>query len=503
MASDGRTDIDLDSKQALILTIIASAILIITANQAVLMDCQESGDEYAYIISAKLFSMGKLSVPSPPHSMFFNYWHVINDGKYYGKYPPGWPFFLSLGMIAGIPMASNLAFGLLTLVVVYLMGEEFFSRGTGITAAVLMGISPYFIFNSASYFSHTSMLFFITLFTYVYLRNAESEKTVNYFVLGTALGTAFNIRPLDAVVIGACFFAHHALTVWLRFREGSLRSERLVNGGFVFVFGLGIFIAIFLLYNHVQTGNAFLMPFQKYSPKDSISFGLESGKLQTMESITTSLLKKLVVWVPYSPLIFIALACTKGRQRNTALLLFSTIIATLAAYSLYWADGLNQYGPRYLYSTASSIFLLTGAAFIKIKEKSNGAYYAFMAVALVYSIGLLVYTSPLYHEKLVSKKAMYDAVNERNISNAIVFHDWNHNFIPMPASDYIKNDLNFNEPVIYVMDLGDKNRLLMKDYPSRSYYTWKCRLSYGMIGWLDFEARKITKCTLDAVKTSG
>lgn len=496
-------DVNLDSNRALVLTLMASAVLIITANQAVLMDCQESGDEYAYIISAKLFSMGKLSVPSPPHSMFFSYWHVINDGKYYGKYPPGWPFFLSLGMIAGTPMASNLAFGLLTLVVVYLMGEEFFSRDTGITAAVLMGISPYFIFNSASYFSHTSMLFFVTLFTYVYLRNMESEKTVNYFILGATLGIAFNIRPLDAVVIGACFFAHYALTVWSRFREGSLRAGRLFHGGFIFVFGLGVFIAIFLLYNHVQTGNAFLMPFQKYNPRDSISFGLESEKLQMMKSLTASLLKKLVVWVPFSLLIFIALACTRGRQKNTAILLFSTIIATLAAYSLYWADGLNQYGPRYLYSAASSIFLLTGAAFIKIKEKSNGAYYAFMAIALVYSIGLFVYTSPLYHEKIVSKKAMYDAVTERNISNAIIFHGWNHNFIPMPAGDYIKNDINFNEPVIYVMDQGDKDSMLMKDYPSRSYYRWNCTLTYGVIGWLDFGARKITKCTLDAVKNSG
>jgi hypothetical protein len=62
-----------------------SFIAIIFANQIVLRDFPNSADEYSYIISAKIFALGKLSVPSPLHKEFYDTFNVVNDGKFYGK----------------------------------------------------------------------------------------------------------------------------------------------------------------------------------------------------------------------------------------------------------------------------------------------------------------------------------------------------------------------------------------------------------------------------------
>jgi len=68
-----------------------------------LRDFPNSADEYSYLISAQLFSEGRLWVPSPEPREFFNFFHVINDGRYYGKYSPGWPLILSLGVLLNTP----------------------------------------------------------------------------------------------------------------------------------------------------------------------------------------------------------------------------------------------------------------------------------------------------------------------------------------------------------------------------------------------------------------
>jgi hypothetical protein len=93
-----------------------------------LRDFPDSGDEYAYMISAQLFSEGRLWVPSPEPREFFRQNHVINDGHYYGKYPPGWPLILSLGVLLKAPWLINPLCGMLTLVLIHRMAQENFSR---------------------------------------------------------------------------------------------------------------------------------------------------------------------------------------------------------------------------------------------------------------------------------------------------------------------------------------------------------------------------------------
>jgi len=198
-----------------IMAIIAiSALLIIFTNQITLREFPNSADEYAYLIMAETFSQGELSVPSPLESKFFDFFHIINDGKFYGKYPIGWPLFLTFGVLIKLPMAINLIFGILALILIFLTAKEISSTKTANITLLIASTSPYFIFNSASYFSHSSALFFSVLSFFIYIKNLRSSKISNFFLLGMTLGILFNIRPLDSIIILFCLLMHYLYTVY-------------------------------------------------------------------------------------------------------------------------------------------------------------------------------------------------------------------------------------------------------------------------------------------------
>ena len=102
-------------KHTVLLTCLWVLVCGFFTSQITLRNFPNSGDEYSYLISAKLFSDGKLSVPSPHHRKFFDFNHIVNDGKFYGKYSPGWPFFLMFGELLGFPGLVNVVFAVLTL----------------------------------------------------------------------------------------------------------------------------------------------------------------------------------------------------------------------------------------------------------------------------------------------------------------------------------------------------------------------------------------------------
>ncbi|MDD5112209.1 MAG: glycosyltransferase family 39 protein [Candidatus Altiarchaeota archaeon] len=493
-------------KKLIVLALAAGALLAVLTNRLILSDNAISPDEKANLISAKIMSEGKLSIPSPPDNEFysFNSDNVVNDNKYYGMYPPGWPLFLSLGLLAGWPAAVNLVFEAMTLALVYKIGRRMYSHTAGITAALLMGTSPLVIFNTASYFPHASMLFFITLFTYVYLGELDSKKPVRYAILGAILGIAFNIRPLDAVAVGACFLMHYLATLAGRAKTGSLQAGREIASAAFFAGALAVFLAIFLLYNQTQTGDALLTPFSKYNPENAISFRLDWRQLQSMLWIATSILKALAGWLSYSPAIFLGLLYAKEKLKGTALLLFITPIALIASYSFYVSAGGYQYGPRYIYSSASGVFILIAGGLEWVKGRNNKIFYACLASAIVINAIVYAAAAPVFRDIINVKKAVYDTVNERNISNAVIFLEKRGKgmtFLPMPAGDFTSIDF-FNDPIVYASDMGEDNRILMQDYPGRRGYLWKCDLSSERVDWLEVYHIRIVNCTLTQLNAS-
>jgi len=482
------------TKYYLITIILLSVLLISITNQITLRDFPNSADEYSYLISAQIFSTGKLTVSSHQYKEFFNFFHIVNDVKFYSHYPPGWPFFLMFGILIKLPMLINLIFGILTILVTFLIAKEIASERVAKIAALFMATSPYFIFNSASYFSHSSVLFFLALAILIYIKNEKSNKPLNWSLLGIALGIAFNIRPFDTMVIGTALGIYHIYSI---IKNKKPIKKEIING-VSFLIALSVLLGIFLIYNYLQTNDPFLTPLQKNYP--DAKFGFNRGHGQSLSwALENNLIKrsiKLNIWAPFC-LILIAIGLIMKNNYKKKGLLFFIFIALFTAYFFFALYQGNEYGPRYIYSSAFAIFVLSAMGIKRLEERK---YNRIFPLIICLNLILLVTFSFIYHTEINQRMELYNKVKEKSITNAIVFlncnpYDWCSG--GMPALDLTRNDITFNNSVLYVHNLNDYNANLMLYYPNRQYYLWNCeKISFQHIKLLDFWLSKNINCTV-------
>ncbi len=121
-------------------------------------------DEIAYLFQAHLFKMGRLFVPSPCGAEFFDFPHLINNGRWYSMYPPGFPALLTLGLIFGAPWIINPILVALSIFVFYFLGRQIYDSLTGFISAILGTISIWLLLMSATFMSHTASMFFCSVF---------------------------------------------------------------------------------------------------------------------------------------------------------------------------------------------------------------------------------------------------------------------------------------------------------------------------------------------------
>lgn len=157
-------------------------------------------------------------------------------------------------------------------------------------------------------------------------------------------------------------------------------------------------------------------------------------------------------------------------------LLLSVFCFVFIAYLFYGGSGGNQYGPRYLYSSAFAVFILMAAGIERLmKMRIEGVLYAVVIVNIIF----LFFFSSIFHSQINERMLLYDTVKNSGISNAVVFLSSPSG--SMPPLDLTRNGISFNGPVIYVLDMKEKNHLLIEDFPDRDYYSWVCekaRLMY-------------------------
>ncbi len=161
-------------------------------------------DEVAYLFQARTYTGGQLVIASPePHRAFWQPFVVDLNGLRFGKYTPGWPLQLALGVLMGQPWLMNALFAMLTVVLVYRLGREIFNPDVGVIAAALTAFSPMALLLNATLMGHTSALFAATLFLYAYWRIERGKHTLRWgAIAGIALGLLVANRPITGLAVG-------------------------------------------------------------------------------------------------------------------------------------------------------------------------------------------------------------------------------------------------------------------------------------------------------------
>ncbi len=436
-------------------------------------------DEVAYLFQAQVFASGEVYAEAPfDTSCFFAPFVVDHDGRRFGKYPPGWPALLSIGVALGQAWWVNAAGVALTIALVYRLGRAMHGPLAGSIAAALALASPFVLLLAGSLMPHTWSLVFVTAFLWCYYRARTGERHRDAYALvsGVALGAAFAIRPFTAIAIG---LPAGADTAWQLVRRRTWRVPWFAALGFA---PLAAAVPIF---NAWWTGDPFCSAYRLVWPYDRIGFGPGTGPAPGGNTVWLGLsgsfaalghlANHLLGW-PTQSLTFAVLAFMFRPRRWWDVYLALTALSLVFGYALYWTSG-DVFGPRYAYESSSALFALSAAGIVRVgqwaRRRRRFWLYSSVLLALV-AVNLSFYLP----RQLSAYRGLYgitsvprDVVAAADLGNALVIVKeergwWDY------AVLFALNEPTLDGEIVYASDCGAENDELVARYPGRSVYTF-------------------------------
>lgn len=98
--------------------------------------------------------------------------------------------------------------GLFSITITYFIGKELINTRTGITAALIMAISPYHLYHSTYARMYALLLFLVLLSHYFFIKllKAGHRKWLWWYILSTALGLYAHYSSLYAILVQNAYF---------------------------------------------------------------------------------------------------------------------------------------------------------------------------------------------------------------------------------------------------------------------------------------------------------
>jgi hypothetical protein len=437
-------------------------------------------DEYVYVFQSRLLLSGRASAPPPPLPLFFgNVFIGIQEGRWFGQYPPGHPLMLLLGVLLGMPRLIPILLVGVNMGLTGLLVRRLFGPGWGTPAALLLLTSPLFLLTGATLLSHETAYFALVVACYAALRTADSHRWVWSLLAGLGIGFLFMTRPWTGVTLGIFPAMLLARNAWDERRAGMIIPAAVA---------LVLSALIFLGYNRDQTGHAFLTGY------DAIRRGggqIEFGFGPIIPGIYTHTLvrglRNLVLlfirfqfWAWAWPIALMPFLFALRRHRDDTPLHRRLVRGTwwmfavgFAAYIPYWSIGVNDTGPVKMYELLLPFTVLTIEG-IRRWANARGPREpaAWGVAAFIVALAMFWPVTVAHLDRLsASVAAPLDAI-ERGVERpAVVFvHDpglaTGQSWVfgrPNPRPD-------LSDPILIVRDLGPADRDLLRLLPGRRGY---------------------------------
>ncbi len=170
------------------------------------------------------------------------------------------------------------------------------------------------------------------------------------------------------------------------------------------------------------------------------------------------------------------------------LLLAGVIVSLVAVHIAYWTPG-QMYGPRYYFEAIGAMVLLSsrgilglsallGLALRSLVPKVPSPRLLTTGLLLVVVAGMVIWNFNTFAPARFREFTGWYNINAdglrtvkaAHISNAVVFvreEEWT-DYAPFFSQNTPELDTN----IVYAIDQGDADRMLMMEYPGRSYYRY-------------------------------
>src|SRR5450432_417260 len=374
-------------------------------------------DEFAYLYQAKIFAGGHTYVTRDADQSAALFWQpfviqpdTATDGvlKRFGKYTPGWPLVLTLGVLLGTPWLVNPVLAMLSVALVYRLGREIFEESVGVVSAALLAICPMALLLDATLMSHVPAMFMAVVFVYTYWRVTRSGRgRYRWAVLcGLALGLLLSTRPLSGLAIAVPVMLH-ALAGLMDSMEGKRATQRfvarlkplLILSLFVLPTGL-----LWPVFNQIWTAdwktNTYTLLWSYDTPGfgeghglmvggHTVEFGFRNARTDmevyfrdlfgfTMSPTIEDYLARNLGWgagIGLSWLLVLA-GLIAGRKNQWIWLFFELFLAIVIAQMTYWIGsvvyGTAAYSLRYWYEATFAVCLVAGYGVVALARSVRG-----------------------------------------------------------------------------------------------------------------------------------
>lgn len=424
-----------------------------------------SGDEYVYVYQAETLSQGKLWNEAHPLDDFFLYSHIAQkDGISVGRFPPGWPLVLSVPFVLGFPaFIVNPVLAALSLFLFFHFTRKYYGPEIAIWALISLAFTSFFIFNSASFFSHTACLLFVLGFIYCLYLHLDNRSVAYALLAGAFLGFTVITRYLNAVLI----FLPVLVFLFYRYKWKSIYT--------LFLIGLGAipFVVFLFWYNYKITGDGFLPVTVWADPREALGFGVRG---HTPALGIEHFIRRVILFLywcsPALLLLYFIFLFKKIRSRAERFLHPEDyfVLMMILGYFLYYHIGGNQYGPRFWFEGLPFLVLLVVK---KVFDSRSKLTMALLLAGLIYGIVKIPYITQREHQVVYERTDLYKLVEKEKISNAVVLISSHTGVIrPMGILDLPRNGTDYKGNVIYAIDLGAENKKIMEFYPDRVFYKY-------------------------------
>lgn len=339
-----------------------------------------SADESAYRFQAKTMRSLHAYAQAPPDAVRreFAFTHEVRfKGRWFGKYPPGWPALLATLSWLLPDWLVTPALGLLLLWLLYQISRRLYGERVASIAVALMACSPFFLFTCVGFMSHVACAVFVALATLSLFTSLATRRTRDFAFTFVALGVAFLIRPFTTACLG---FVFASVLVW------SLRNDRIQ---LYRVLAIGVPIALLvlsvLLYdNALLTDHFWKSPYALYGKSDlppelrpSIS-----NILRHAFTITPVSLARLELHSFPFVLVLATYAVTQERSRRSLLLVMIPLSLMIGHMMTSVVSSDSFVGERYYFEAYVAVVILAAAGWDQLCQKWKPSQSAARAAVL-------------------------------------------------------------------------------------------------------------------------
>ncbi len=363
----------------------------------------KGGDETAYLFQSRVFASGRLWAEPPgveDPGRFFPFRHFIfDDGRWFIMYTPLHALVMAPFSAAGLHSLTGPLEGSLSILGAFLLLRLRTGERRARASVILMGLSPFFLFMTASRMAHNTSLLLVTwglyLLSLAHFRDRPAIAVPGGFLLGMAVAA----KPYPDI-------AWWALAVAAILAGAGARRWRMLSMALLGAIPAALF---FLAGNLVYTGNPFETAYGMARGGGLIGFGPDRAWFPVYGDHAHTPLRGLLNLAAQAgtgsvilfgwPLISLvpaawAMIAARGERRRLwaggAALLFAVLL------SLHYSPSVD-YGPRHWYTLlpwacALSVLGLSEAARrLRLRSGPRGG-----SVLALSTIGLFVFTAMEY-----------------------------------------------------------------------------------------------------------